>query len=73
MSTWNHRLIDMTAENNGEPWLAICEVFYGDDGKPQGYTGPVNVSGENIEEIRQTLERMRKAVENPTLKPEDFE
>jgi hypothetical protein len=28
MSTWNHRVVDMTEENDGEPLFAIREVFY---------------------------------------------
>jgi hypothetical protein len=31
---WNHRVVDMTAENGGEPLFAIREVFYNDDGVP---------------------------------------
>jgi hypothetical protein len=34
MSTWNHRVVDMTAENGGEPLFAIREVFYHEDGRP---------------------------------------
>ena len=28
MSTWNHRVVDMTEESDGEPLFAIREVHY---------------------------------------------
>lgn len=35
---WNYRLIDLSHENNNEPWVEIHEVFYEDDGSLAGYT-----------------------------------
>jgi hypothetical protein len=37
---WNHRVVDMTAENGGEPLFAIREVFYNDDGVPTSHGEP---------------------------------
>ena len=34
--TWNFRLVDMTAVNDGEPWIEIKEVYYEGE-KPAGY------------------------------------
>jgi hypothetical protein len=62
---WNHRLIDMTAQNDGEHWLEIKEVFYEDD-KPQGYTSAL-IGGETASEVRETLIRMLSALDNPVL------
>jgi hypothetical protein len=62
---WNHRLIDMTAQNDGEHWLEIKEVFYEDD-KPQGYASAL-VGGETASEVRETLTRMLSALDNPVL------
>jgi hypothetical protein len=41
---WNHRVVDMTAENGGEPLFAIREVFYNDDGVPTSHGEPNAVS-----------------------------
>jgi hypothetical protein len=37
---WNHRVVDMTAENGGEPLFALREVFYNDDGVPTSHGEP---------------------------------
>jgi len=68
---WNHRLVDMTDENGGDPLIAFCEVFYDDNGKPTGYTEPF-MSGENMDEINNLIERLKEATKHPILKPEDF-
>jgi hypothetical protein len=36
---WNHRVVDMTAENGGEPLFALREVFYNEDGVPTSHVG----------------------------------
>jgi hypothetical protein len=41
---WNHRVVDMTAENGGEPLFALREVFYNDDGVPTSHGEPNAVS-----------------------------
>jgi hypothetical protein len=55
----------MTAQNDGEHWLEIKEVFYEDD-KPQYYTSAL-VNGETASEVRETLTRMLSALDNPVL------
>jgi hypothetical protein len=45
---WNRRVVDMTAENGGEPLFAIREVFYNDDGVPIGHGEP-SVMSETME------------------------
>ena len=70
--TWNHRLIRHT-EPNGEIWLGIHEVYYLDDGTPDMVTeNAIGASGETVEEIIETLERMRRCVEKPILEMEYF-
>jgi hypothetical protein len=62
---WNHRLIDMSANNDGEHWLEIKEVFYEND-KPTGYASAL-VGGEDAGEVKETLIRMLMALERPVL------
>jgi hypothetical protein len=63
MSTWNHRVVDMTAENGGEPLFAIREVFYNDDGVPIGHGEPSVVSEtmEGLEWLHRRDARCTKA------------
>lgn len=68
---WNYRLIDMSHDNAGEPWLALHEVFYEDDGSLMGYT-PVSTGSESVEGMKQTLEWMLLATEKPVLRVTDF-
>lgn len=68
---WNYRLIDLSHENGGEPWVVIHEVFYEDDGSLMGY-GTACLGSESLEEMRTTLEWMALALDKPVLKPSDF-
>lgn len=72
MSTWNHRVIDLSHLNGGEPWLEICEVHYTDDGSLMGYSNDCFVGSETLEGVRLTLERMTEALTQPILKHTDF-
>ena len=69
--SWNHRVVDMTAENEGDPLFEIREVFYNRDGIPVGHGGP-SVMSETMEGLREVVDRMKEALERPVLKPEDF-
>ena len=62
---WNHRLIDMSAKNDGEHCLEIKEVFY-ERKRPTGYTSAL-VGGETADEVRETLVRMLTALGKPVL------
>lgn len=76
---WNHRLL-RKVDGKGTPYeetnLYIVEVFY----KDFRYEGPesimgwtekeVGVYGENVDEIRQTLEWMLLALDKPILDEE---
>lgn len=69
---WNHRIVNIGKEQeDGEDWLAICEVFYNDNNQPVGYT-EVAVSGETLKEVQKELERMKSAFGHPVLNPSDF-
>ena len=68
---WNHRVVDMTAENGGEPLFALREVFYNQDGMPIGHGEP-SVMSETMDGLAKLLDHMREALAQPSLKPEDF-
>jgi len=68
---WNHRVINLSEENKGEPWFAICEVYY-ENKLPWARTDAIAVSGESIEELKETLERMLRCLDNPILNKDDF-
>ena len=69
---WNHRVIDLTEENDGETWLEIQEVYYNDKNEPCGYCDPC-LGGESLDEVRTQVERFLKCIEQPILKKSDFD
>lgn len=64
---WNHRVVDLTAENGGEPLFGLREVYYGDDGKPEAYCDSFMVS-EDVDGLRELVERLQKALSEPVVK-----
>jgi hypothetical protein len=70
MSTWNHRVVDMTEENDGEPLFAIREVFYR-NGRPASHGEP-NAVSEDMEGLEWCIGEMRDALKQPILKLNDF-
>jgi hypothetical protein len=71
MSTWNHRVVDMTEENDGEPLFAIREVFYDDEAVPTRHGEPF-VMSETMEGLEWCIGEMRDALKQPILKLNDF-
>ena len=70
-STWNHRVMLHKGADAGDDYYSIHEVHY-DDGRPVGYTEHgVDVGGNSVEELRVTLERMLRCLEQPVLTPDD--
>ena len=69
--TWNHRLIRDTKD--GETWYGIHEVFYEDDGEPNGCTvEAVSVVGETVDECKEILEWMIAACSKPVIEMQYF-
>jgi hypothetical protein len=68
--SWNHRVIDVTVENEGDPLFELREVYY-IDGAPIGHGEP-SVMSETMEGLVEVIDRMKEALERPVLKPEDF-
>ena len=54
---WNHRIVDMSHENAGDPWFEIREVCYEDDDEISGHTH-ICTGSETIEGLIFCLERM---------------
>jgi len=71
MSTWNFRVLDVTDENGGDPYLMLVEVHYNDAGVPVGYCDPCT-GNENLEGIKQLIEWYALALAKPVLKKSDF-
>ena len=68
--SWNYRVIKTTEGDCA--YYAIHEVYYDDDGQPDGSTvEPVFVSGESVEDIRQMLAQMLRDVDRPALEEID--
>ena len=62
MSHWNHRVV---RDPNG---LRIFDVYYNDEGRPQGtHVVPSYVYGDTLEELQDKLEIMAAALECPVL------
>jgi hypothetical protein len=71
MSTWNFRLLDLTDENNGEPYLELVEVYYTDAGEPVGYCKPCTGS-ETIEGLKQLVAWFALALDKPVIQKSEF-
>ncbi|MBW3569329.1 hypothetical protein KY385_04330 [Candidatus Parcubacteria bacterium] len=57
--SWNYRIIRHDAGN--EQYLAIHEVFYSEKGEIESWTSePIDIIGENRQEIIGTIENMLK-------------
>jgi hypothetical protein len=54
---WNHRIVDMSHENGGDPWFEIREVYYEEDGEVSGHTR-ICTGHETVEGLISCLERM---------------
>jgi hypothetical protein len=68
MSYWNHRVVKKHYPETDETFYTIHEAHYNDNGDLYGYTeGGVDPCGESIEELRETLNRMLRALDQPVL------
>lgn len=66
MSHWNYRIL--AHEYKDEVYLEIHEVYYDDNGNPNGYSErPSPVCSETIKGITWTLNRMSESRKKPIL------
>ena len=67
---WNHRVVKRTyPEPSGETFYQIHEAYYGlnGSGKPSITVDPMYAIGESVDELRETLQRMLRALDKPVL------
>lgn len=71
MGHWNHRVVKRIVREFDEDveWFGVHEVFYGLPGEsePSWTDEPISVKGESIDELRETLERMLRALDRPII------
>lgn len=67
MSGWSYRLV-VTAENEADRDVTVCEVFYDDAGAPNGYVDTAPPSGSNVAEALVAYELMKGAFNRPVLR-----
>jgi hypothetical protein len=60
--TWNYRIMVRGGR------YAVHAVYYADDGRIANWSaGPMDLSGESVEELSEELERFRRALSLPVL------
>lgn len=75
--SWNYRVIEFVQPGSDEPWQAIHEVYYDQDGNPDGYSEePACVSSTDaagtVAGLGWVLDNMREALSKPVLVERDF-
>ena len=74
--SWNYRVIQ-TDDASGEPYHAIHEVYYDNDGTLISYsaepTPVVAFDGDGVKGLSWALDRMREALGKSVLTPREFE
>jgi hypothetical protein len=60
VSHWNYRLV-VTAEDKDDRDIVVCEVYYDDDGTPNGYVDTAPPAGSNVSEALRAYELLRNA------------
>lgn len=75
MGFWNHRVVRRTEDD--EELLSLHEAHYADGADPAGRPDtitlhPVAPYAEDIDGLRQVLDRMRAALDKPVLDYDDF-
>jgi len=73
---WNHRIVKRVYHHasGDETTYQIHEVYYDEIGsEPTNITlDPIAPLGETVEELKEELNRMLRALEHPVLNYEDF-
>ena len=71
MSHWNFRLIDLSDENGGEPYIGLHEVHYNDENVPVGYGEPCT-GAESVEGMREVMRWQALALDKPVMQKSEF-
>lgn len=64
--SWDYRVL-VFEQANSDLSFAVCEVYYDESGNPTGYTDPIDISGDTIEELRTMLNYIRRDILKPVL------
>lgn len=62
MGHWNFRVMEIDID-----YLSIVEAYYDSRGDLMGWTEPIDVVGESVEELRQTLIRMLECLDKKII------
>lgn len=69
--TWNHRVVRRFYPNthmDDSMLYEIYEVYYNEDGTIEGLTeDPISISEESIDDLRATVDRIKKCLDNPII------
>ena len=70
---WDHRIISAPEENFGEPYFMLAEVSFDQrTGKPDGYSSAVDLGATSIEDLKELVGWLQKALTKPVLKWSQF-
>lgn len=71
--TWNHRVIRHTNKNDPDhTYLAIHEVFYTNNIPDSVTQDPIEIIGDDLIEMKETLNMMLACLDHPILNYEDI-
>lgn len=74
--SWNHRVVRRFYPNthmDDSMLYEIYEVYYDKDGNIQGITEePIRISEETVDDLRKTVERLTKCLNNPVIDYDTF-
>lgn len=72
-NTWNYRVVRHKSQREGWPdHLQIHEVHYENDKPVSVSADGARIGGDNVDEIKWALERIREALEKPILEYDSF-
>ena len=76
--SWNYRVL-ANEYKEGKIYFQVHEVYYNEDGVPDGYTeNPITIGGEDTESVGWTIDKIMEGYTKPVLWmgdrfPEKFE
>ncbi len=69
MSHWSYRI--MHRHDGPNTWYELVEVYYDDNGQPNGFSQADAPHGNTPETIRRIMDDMHKALEQPVIQQEE--
>ena len=67
MTTWNYRVCTTPYVDGGDVSYEIVEVYYGNDGKIEGWSEGACGYGDTLEDLRSDLLLMLEALDRPAV------